>query len=162
MPIKDVYSLCKESSEVDFCLKYIGSDKRIVAARDFYDVFLIAISMTQSFVDTGNLAINGEDTRKIYNGPFVKNLVVVCVKKYKIAVNSFQKARVVGEKKSKSLADRTEMSQRTEAGFEAVLDCEDAWTYDQKRPRVSPVVYYYHKVRKLIKITRVIIKRLNA
>ncbi|ANM61684.1 Plant invertase/pectin methylesterase inhibitor superfamily protein [Arabidopsis thaliana] len=162
MPTKDVYSLCKESSEVDFCMKNIGSDKRIVAARDFYDIFLIAVSRTQIIVDTGLLVISGEDTRKNYNEPFEKNWVAVCEEKYKIAVNSFQKARVVGEKKSKSLTDRMEMSQLTEAGFEAVLDCQDEWTKILEHEQACPFSYWYHKVRKLVKITRVIVKRLNA
>lgn len=44
MPIKDVYSFCQETFELDLCLKHIGSDKRIIAAHDFSDVFLIAVT----------------------------------------------------------------------------------------------------------------------
>ncbi|ESQ51189.1 hypothetical protein EUTSA_v10017899mg [Eutrema salsugineum] len=43
MKMNDVNTFCKETADVDFCLKYIGTDKRIVAARDLYDVLLIAL-----------------------------------------------------------------------------------------------------------------------
>lgn len=43
MPIKDMYAFCKETKDVNFCLKYIGTDIRILAARDLNDVLIIAV-----------------------------------------------------------------------------------------------------------------------
>ncbi|KAG7573236.1 Pectinesterase inhibitor domain [Arabidopsis suecica] len=162
LPIKDVYSLCKESGVVDFCLEQIGSNKYIVDARDFNDVFLIAISKFQIWVDIGVHESRSDHFRKVYSDPIRKPWLAVCEKKYEIASNNVNKAWEVGQKKSKSLTDRTQMSQLTEAGFEAVLDCDDEWTKDINHSQVSPFVFWYHDVRNLIKIIRVIIRRLNA
>jgi len=45
MPISDVHNFCKETFEVEFCMKYIGSDQRLVAARDFSDMLLIPVTL---------------------------------------------------------------------------------------------------------------------
>ncbi|CAL9235124.1 unnamed protein product [Arabidopsis halleri] len=162
LPIKDVYSLCKESGVVDYCLKKIGSNKHIVAALDFDDVFLIAISKIQMWVGRGVEDSRSDLFREMYSDPIRKPWLAVCEEKYEIASNNFNKAWEIGLKKSKSLTDRTEMSQLTEAGFEAVLDCDDEWTKDMNYAQVSPFSGWYHEVRNLTKITRVIITRLNA
>lgn len=45
MLVKDMHAFCKETNDVNFCLKYIGTDKRILAARDLNDVLLIAVTL---------------------------------------------------------------------------------------------------------------------
>lgn len=45
IPAKDIDNLCKETTDVPFCLKYIGQDPRIPAARDLSDVLLIAVML---------------------------------------------------------------------------------------------------------------------
>lgn len=45
IPARDIDKLCKETTDVPFCLKYLGTDPRIPAARDLTDVLLIAVML---------------------------------------------------------------------------------------------------------------------
>ncbi|XP_010510198.1 PREDICTED: uncharacterized protein LOC104786476 [Camelina sativa] len=155
MPIKDVHSFCKETFEEDLCLKHIGSDQqRIVAARDFSDVFLIAATELQIQVNNAITHIN--NVRRTYVDPLGKERIAVCEKKYEIAADSFHKAWEVGQKKSKALADRVELSNRMKAGYEAVSECEGEWSKHGPK-KESPLLFYYLNVIKLCQITHVII-----
>ncbi|CAL9235122.1 unnamed protein product [Arabidopsis halleri] len=159
MPITDVHNFCKETFEVDFCLKYIGSDQRMVAARDFSDMFLITISETQIQVTNAITHIN--NIRQSLNDPLGKNRIGICEEKYEVAATSFHKAWEVGHKKSNSSTDRMEITRSTQAGFDAVCECEDEWSKHGPRQE-SPLTFYYHNVLKLCQITRLIISKLEA
>ncbi|KAL1190699.1 Pectinesterase inhibitor 5 [Cardamine amara subsp. amara] len=156
--IPEAVSFCKETLEIDFCAKYIGY-QRIEAARDFSDLYLIAVSETKIEVNDAITQINR--VRQKFNGLLGKNRISVCEKKYKIAATSFHKSLEVGKKKSKSITDFAEMSQRTQAGFEAVHECEDEWSKHGPRQQ-SPLTFYFNNIQKLCQITRVIINKFYA
>ncbi|KAG7642722.1 Pectinesterase inhibitor domain [Arabidopsis suecica] len=157
MPISDVHNFCKETFEVEFCMKYIGSDQRLLAARDFSDMLLIPISETQIQVTNAITQIN--NIRQRFNDTLGKNRIALCEEKYESAGTSFHKAWEVGQKKSNSSTDHMEITRNTQAGFDAVCECEDEWAKHGPKQE-SPLTFYYHNVLKLCQITRLIISKL--
>ncbi|EOA28616.1 hypothetical protein CARUB_v10024837mg [Capsella rubella] len=153
IPIKDVNSLCKETSEVDLCLKHIGSDKRTVAARDFFNVSyhatVIQIQSTNAITHINNIRGNYNDFLARIGSRYAKENT-------RLWQTVFTRLGKLARKKSKALTDRMEMSDRMKAGFEAVSECEDEWSKHGPKQE-SPLVFYYHNLIILCQITRVIL-----
>ncbi|EOA25224.1 hypothetical protein CARUB_v10018537mg [Capsella rubella] len=153
MLIKDMYAFCKETDDVNFCLKYIGTDVRILAARDLRDVLVIAISKCKIQVSNAARHINKVSYK--YSSQLGTQRVYFCRKYYKLASDSFQKA--YEEAQEKAYANSPEVSARE--GSMYVCMCENEWKKDGPDQK-SPVTFYNTNVVKLISIIDLIIGKL--
>ncbi|CAE6131518.1 unnamed protein product [Arabidopsis arenosa] len=97
MLVKDMHAFCKETNDVNFCLKYIGTDKRILAARDLNDVLLIAFS--QCKIQVTNAAKQINKVRHKFSGPIGKERINICEGNYGLASAMFQEAYEMGQQK---------------------------------------------------------------
>ncbi|CAH2059919.1 unnamed protein product [Thlaspi arvense] len=157
MSAEEVSKFCKETpDDVEFCMRYIGRNREIVTARDFNDVFIIAVKQAKLQAADGIKKIN--KVRKNYNGPIGKKRIQVCEEKYKLASTSFQKAWDAAYKKS--FTERLEMTTGSQGGFEALRQCEDEWAKNGPRQK-SPLTLYYNNVYKLWAIMRSTISKLS-
>ncbi|KAL1190701.1 Pectinesterase inhibitor 5 [Cardamine amara subsp. amara] len=160
MPVKEIHSFCKETFELEFCMQYIGKNTRIAAARDLSDIFLIAISEAQ--IQMTNAITQIDRVRLQYDDPVRKNRLSVCEKKYESAGDSFHKAWEMGQKKiGRTMEDLEDMFNQTQAGLQAVSDCQDEWAKNGPKQE-SPLTLQYNNVQKLSQIARVIIKKITS
>ncbi|EOA22195.1 hypothetical protein CARUB_v10002767mg [Capsella rubella] len=152
MLAKDVQAFCKGTSDVNFCLKYIGSDKRISAARDLNDVLLIAFSQCKTQVT--NAAKHISKVRNRFSGPIGKERIKICERNYGLASGLFQEAYETGQQKV--LAYRAHLA--AQGGVEYVRQCEDEWKKNGPIQK-SPVTFYNTNVVKLFSIIRLIVTK---
>ncbi|XP_010470005.1 PREDICTED: uncharacterized protein LOC104749979 [Camelina sativa] len=153
MLLQDIYAFCKETNNVNFCLKYIGTDKRILAARNLNDVLLIAFSQCKIQVSEAAKHIN--KVRQKFSGPIGKERIKFCERNYGLASGLFQEAYETGQQKV--LAYRAHLSAKV--GSTYVRECEEEWKKNGPIQK-SPVTYYNTNVIKLSSIIRVIIDKL--
>ncbi|XP_024016877.1 LOW QUALITY PROTEIN: pectinesterase inhibitor 5 [Eutrema salsugineum] len=154
MKMNDVNTFCKETADVDFCLKYIGTDKRIVAARDLYDVLLIALY--QSKIQITNAVKELNRVRPKFSGPIGKERISYCERNYGYASNHVQDALELA-KKNKVYAYKA--GSLATGGSVFVRECEDEWKKHGPIQK-SPVTFYNNNVAKMSSIIRKIIDKL--
>ncbi|CAL9232346.1 unnamed protein product [Arabidopsis halleri] len=154
MLVKDMHAFCKETNDVNFCLKYIGTDKRILAARDLNDVLLIAFS--QCKIQVTNAAKQINKVRQKFSGPIGKERINFCERNYGLASTMFQEAYEMGQQKM--LAYRAHLT--AQSGVDYVRECEDEWKKNGPIQK-SPVTLYNTNVVKLFSIIRLIIGKLK-
>ncbi|EOA18246.1 hypothetical protein CARUB_v10006738mg [Capsella rubella] len=155
MLIKDMYAFCKETEDVNFCLKYIGTDVRIITARDFNDVLLIAISQCQYQVNDAATQI--DKVRQKFSGPIGTHRIVYCQNYYELAYALFRKA--YEEAEGGEFASVAQISATD--GLNYMRKCEDEWKKNGPIQK-SPVTFYLTNVVKLLSIIQVIIEKING
>ncbi|XP_010456898.1 PREDICTED: uncharacterized protein LOC104738419 [Camelina sativa] len=155
MLVKDVHAFCKETNDVNFCLKYIGADKRISAARDLNDVLLIVFSQCKIQVTEATKHIS--KVRQKFSGPIGKERIKFCERNYGLASGLFQEAYETG--KQKALAYRAHLT--AQSGSDYVRKCEEEWKKNGPIQK-SPVTFYNTNVIKLFSIIRVIISKVKT
>ncbi|CAN8247112.1 unnamed protein product [Cochlearia groenlandica] len=154
MKINDMYSFCKETRDVDFCLKYIGTDKRILAARDLNDLLLIALS--QSKIQVTNAMNQIKRVRHKYSGPIGRERIHICERNYGYASTMFQEAWKIGQE-HKVYAYTAHLTALVATDY--VRHCEDGWRKNGPI-QTSPVTFYNMNVVKLFSIIRTIINKM--
>ncbi|CAH8264373.1 unnamed protein product [Arabidopsis lyrata] len=152
IPARDIDKLCKETTDVPFCLQYIGSDPRIPAARDLSDVLLIAITHSKMQVDDATTHI--DRVRRKFSGPNGKRRIEVCKTNYGIASARFHTAWELGLQKS-----FWDVEKLATIGTNAVIDCENVWRRDGPI-QTSPLTFYNMNVFKLSGIILLIFDKL--
>ncbi|XP_010516153.1 PREDICTED: uncharacterized protein LOC104791858 [Camelina sativa] len=153
MRIDDMYEFCKETEDVNFCLKYIGTDTRILDARDFHDVLVIAISQCQ--IQVTNAARQIDKVRRKFSGPIGARRIFFCHKYYQLASGYFQKA--YGEAEEDKYTSIAQIS--ATYGSNYMRKCEDEWKKNGPIQQ-SPVTFYNTNVVKLLSIIQVIIGKI--
>lgn len=119
-----------------------------------YQATELQIQVINAFTHINNV-------RGSYEDPLGKKRIAVCEKKYEIAGNSFHKVWEIGQKKSKALTDRMEISKGMKAGCDAVSECDDEWLmYGPKHH--THLGLHYQDIMRLCRITRVIMDKLKA
>ncbi|CAL9232344.1 Pectinesterase inhibitor domain [Arabidopsis thaliana x Arabidopsis arenosa] len=155
MLIKDMYTFCKETADVDFCLKYIGTDKRILAAKDFNDVLLIAFSQCKIQVSEATKQIN--KVRQNFSGPNGKRRIKRCEINYGLASAFFDEAYEIGILKGvQNKAHNAALD-----GLDYVRACEDEWKMNGPVQK-SPLTFYNTNIDKLFSIIFIIVQKLNG
>ncbi|CAD5325925.1 putative pectinesterase inhibitor domain-containing protein [Arabidopsis thaliana] len=153
MSIKDMYAFCKDTDDVNFCLKYIGTDIRILAARDLHDVLVIAISQCQIQLTKATKQIN--KVRQKFSGPIGTRRLYFCGKHYSLASAFFQKAYEEAQEEGlESIAQLSAVD-----GSHYMFKCEDEWKNNGPIQK-SPFTFYYTNVVELLSIIQVIIEKM--
>ncbi|EOA28547.1 hypothetical protein CARUB_v10024762mg [Capsella rubella] len=152
IPVEDIDKLCKETTDVTFCLQSIGDDPRTLAARNLRDVLLIAISQSKVQVDDATTHLSTVSGK--FTGPNGKRRIKVCKKDYGIASARFQTAWELTLKKS-----YWDMEKMVSLGTNAVVDCENVWRRDGPI-QTSPLTSYNMNVFKLSGIILLIFQKL--
>ncbi|XP_010507170.1 PREDICTED: uncharacterized protein LOC104783752 [Camelina sativa] len=151
MLIKDMYSLCKETKDVNFCLKYIGTDTRILDANGLYDVLVIAISKCQDQVTNAAKQIN--EVRQKFN-PVGTQQINFCLASYHVASKLFQKSWEYAHEDMDAAGAKASATD----GANYMRQCEEEWKNGQIQK--SPVTFYNTNVVKLLSIIQVIVSKI--
>ncbi|XP_010507169.2 PREDICTED: uncharacterized protein LOC104783750 [Camelina sativa] len=154
MLIKDMYALCKETKDVNFCLKYIGTDTRILDANGFYDVLVIAISKCQDQVTNAARQIN--KVRQKFDGPIGTERINFCLASYHLASKLFQRSWEHAHEDV--FAAGAQVSAMQGANF--MRECEEEWKNGPIQK--SPVTVYNTNVVKLLSIIQVVVSKING
>ncbi|XP_010430953.2 PREDICTED: uncharacterized protein LOC104715223 [Camelina sativa] len=152
MLIKDMYALCKETKDVNFCLKYIGTDTRILDANGLYDVLVIAISKCQDQVTNAAKQIN--KVRQKFNGPVGTQRLNFCLASYHVASKLFQKSWEYANEDMDAAGAKASATD----GANYMRECEEEWKNGPIQK--SPVTFYNRNVVKLLSIIQVIVSKI--
>ncbi|XP_010412516.1 PREDICTED: uncharacterized protein LOC104698824 [Camelina sativa] len=178
MLIKDMCALCKETKDVNFCLKYIGTDTRILDANGFYDVLVIRdericfipllkikvslfltkiyyqISKCQGQVTNAAKQIN--KVRQKFDGPVGTERIKFCLASYHLASKLFQKS---WEQAHEDMFAAGAQDSATK-GAKFMRECEEEWKNGQIQK--SPVTFYTTNVVKLLSIIQVVVSKISG